>query len=85
LKTLGDRDENNLKQPTEKLGLFLGSLSLFLFWAPPIGIAFGVAGLVVSISQLGKQLRHRKTAITLSALGILLFVGFWGSIWLLSQ
>jgi hypothetical protein len=74
-----------MKQDIEVLGLVFGGLGVLLFWAPPIGLAFGAAGLIISITQYKLKRRFRKTAIVLSSLGILFFVAFWGTIWALSQ
>lgn len=74
-----------MKEPIEKLGLVFGGISVVLFWAPPIGIGLGIAGLVISISNYRQNRRLRKTAISVSALGILMFIAFWGAIWLASQ
>jgi hypothetical protein len=74
-----------MKDKSEVLGLVFGGLSVLLFWVPPIGLAFGATGLLISAKQYKLQRRYRKIAIALSSLGILLFVGFWGAIWVLSQ
>jgi hypothetical protein len=74
-----------MKDKSEVLGLVFGGLSVLLFWVPPIGLAFGATGLLISATQYKLQRRFRKIAIALSSLGILLFVGFWGAIWVLSQ
>ena len=74
-----------MKDKSEVLGLVFGGLSVLLFWVPPIGLAFGATGLLISATQYKLQRRYRKIAIALSSLGILLFVGFWGAIWVLSQ
>jgi hypothetical protein len=74
-----------LKEKAEVLGLVLGGLSVLLFWVPPIGLFLGVAGLVISVTQLKLNRRFRKSAVTISSLGILTFVAFWGTVWFLSQ
>jgi hypothetical protein len=74
-----------MKEKTEIMGLVFGALSVVLFWAPPVGLGFGLAGLIISISQYQSQRRFRKTAIVISSMGILFFVVFWGSIFLASQ
>ena len=74
-----------MKDKSEVLGLVFGGLSVLFFWVPPIGLAFGATGLLISATQYKLQRRYRKIAIALSSLGILLFVGFWGAIWVLSQ
>ena len=74
-----------MKERSEITGLIFGVLSVVLFWAPPVGLGFGFAGLIVSISQYKERRRLRKTALVVSCLGIFLFVAFWGAIWVLSQ
>jgi hypothetical protein len=74
-----------MKEKTEVLGLVFGGLSVLLFWVPPIGLAFGATGLFISATQYKLKRRYRKIAIVLSSFGVLLFVGFWGTIWVLSQ
>jgi hypothetical protein len=74
-----------MKEKTEVLGLVFGGLSVLLFWVPPIGLAFGATGLIISATQYKLKRRYRKIAIVLSSFGVLLFVGFWGTIWVLSQ
>lgn len=74
-----------MKEKTEVLGLVFGGLSVLLFWVPPIGLFLGIAGLVISVTQLKLERRFRKTAVVISALGILAFIAFWGGIWLASQ
>jgi hypothetical protein len=74
-----------MKEKTEVLGLVFGGLSVLLFWVPPIGLAFGATGLIISATQYKLKRSFRKIAIALSFFGILLFVGFWGTIWVLSQ
>ncbi len=74
-----------MKGETEVLGLVFGGLSVLLFWVPPVGLAFGVTGLIVSATQYKLQRPYRKISIALSSLGIIFFVGFWGTIWALSQ
>jgi hypothetical protein len=73
-----------MRQKMEILGLVFGGVGVAFFWVPPIGLAFGVAGLIISVSQYRLQRRYRKTAIALATVGILLFVAFWGTIWVLS-
>jgi hypothetical protein len=74
-----------LKEKTEVLGLVFGGLSVLLFWVPPIGLFLGIAGLVISVTQLKLERRFRKTAVSISVLGILAFIAFWGTVWFLSQ
>jgi hypothetical protein len=74
-----------MKGKTEVLGLVFGGLSVLLFWVPPIGLAFGATGLIISATQYKLKRRYRKIAIVLCSFGVLLFVGFWGTIWVLSQ
>jgi hypothetical protein len=74
-----------LKEKTEVLGLVFGGLSVLLFWVPPIGLFLGIAGLIISATQLKLNRRFRKTAVVISVLGILAFVVFWGGIWIASQ
>lgn len=74
-----------MKKPTETLGLTLGIASMILFWAPPIGLALGVAGLAVSFSRRLEQRRFSRPAIATSMAGIVFFAAFWGTVWALSQ
>jgi hypothetical protein len=74
-----------MKPAKETLGLVLGIVSVSIFWVPPIGLGLGIAGISVATSRLKQNRRFAKLAIAISALGILLFVGFWGAIWALSQ
>jgi hypothetical protein len=74
-----------MKEKAEILGLVFGGLSVLLFWVPPVGLALGVVGLVISATQYKLQYRFRKTAVVISIIGILFFVVFWGTIWALSQ
>lgn len=74
-----------VQEKSEITGLIFGVLSVVLFWAPPVGLGFGLAGLIVSISQYKEQRRFRRIAIAISCLGIFFFVAFWGAIWILSQ
>ena len=74
-----------MNDKSEVLGLVFGGLSILLFWVPPLGLAFGATGLIVTATQYKLQRRYRKIAIALSSLGIIFFVGFWGAIWALSQ
>ena len=74
-----------VNKKTEVLGLVFGGISVLLFWIPPIGLAFGATGLIISATQYKLHRRYRKIAIVLPSLGILLFLGFWGFVWILSQ
>lgn len=74
-----------MKQPAETLGLVFGLVSVSLFWVPPVGLGLGIAGIAVAAGRLKQNRRFAKLAIVFSALGVLLFVGFWGTIWALSQ
>jgi hypothetical protein len=74
-----------LKTAIEKPGLVMGVISVFTFWLPPIGLFLGIAGLIVSLIRRKNQLRFGKLAVVASALGILLYVAFWGSILIASQ
>jgi hypothetical protein len=74
-----------MKQNIEVPGLVFGGLGVLFFWVPPVGLAFGAAGLIISITQYKLQRRFRKTAIVLSSLGVIFFAAFWGMIWALSQ
>ena len=74
-----------MKTAIEKPGLVMGVISVFTFWLPPIGLFLGIAGLIVSLIRRKNQLRFGKLAVVASALGILLYVAFWGSILIASQ
>jgi hypothetical protein len=74
-----------MKNKAEVFGLIFGGLSIVLFWVPPFGLFLGLTGLIISVAQFTSQLRFRKTAVVLSAVGISLFIAFWGTVWILSQ
>ena len=76
---------NKLKTAIEKPGLIMGAISVFTFWLPPIGLFLGIAGLIVSLVRRKNRLRFGKLAIAASALGILLYVAFWGAFLIASQ
>jgi hypothetical protein len=74
-----------MNKSTETPGLILGIASMFTFWLPPFGLFLGIAGLIISLLRKQQQKRFTALAIVLSTLGILSFVSFWGSVWMLSQ
>jgi hypothetical protein len=74
-----------LRPKTELAGLILGLLSMLLFWLGPIGFFIGIAGGAMTLSRKKERLRFFVAALTTSALGIVFFVAFWSTIWVLSQ
>jgi hypothetical protein len=74
-----------MNKSTEALGLILGIASMFTFWLPPFGLFLGIAGLTISLVRKQQQRRFAVLAIVFSTLGILSFVSFWASVWMLSQ
>jgi uncharacterized membrane protein YqaE (UPF0057 family) len=72
-------------QRKEWVGLALGALSVLAFWVPPVGLFLGIAGVAVTASRLKQKMAYSRIALALSVLGILLFVGFWTMVWVLSQ
>ncbi|MEY3663487.1 MAG: hypothetical protein RI919_1003, partial [Actinomycetota bacterium] len=52
---------------------------------PPVGLFLGFAGVAVTASRLKQKMAYSRIALALSVLGILLFVGFWTMVWVLSQ
>jgi hypothetical protein len=74
-----------MNKSTEALGLILGIASMCTFWLPPFGLFLGIAGLTISLVRKQQQRRFAVLAIVFSTLGILSFVSFWASVWVLSQ
>lgn len=70
---------------SEILGMLLGTAGILLFWVPPIGIALSLAGVVVAGTRLRQKRVYGKFALVLSSFGLLVYVGFWSTVWVVSQ
>jgi hypothetical protein len=69
----------------ERTGLILAIIGLLTFWIPPVGFFVSIAGLIVTLQKFSERRKFSRLALGISILAILLFVGLWSTIWVLSQ
>jgi hypothetical protein len=69
----------------ERTGLILAIIGLLTFWIPPVGFFVSIAALIVTLQKFSERRKFSRLALGISILAILLFVGLWSTIWVLSQ
>jgi len=74
-----------MKPAAERLGLTLAITGLLTFWIPPVGLFVSIAALIVTIQKFSEARKFSRLSLGISILAILLFVGLWSTIWVLSQ
>jgi hypothetical protein len=74
-----------MKNTSERLGLILAIIGLITFWVPPVGLFVSIAAIVVTLQKFGEKRPLSRAALAIGILALAAFIGFWATVWALSQ